>query len=174
MLRLILMRDNLPATSFLTESNGGWTSYGEAHRMPGVQAVATTLIAFGMSLVATYLRSVEFFKHPLLEALGLPLGIVLALVGALLLGVRAMRWRTRSSFSGIELEIWICLGCGQSNEGSLRACWSCGLPSRLSKATPSHIPVEARWQCARCKVWNGVGRLQCWHCGLERHHDEAT
>lgn len=140
--------------------------------MLALQAAATTLLAMGTALAATYLRSVEFFQHPLLQALGLPLGIILAVSGAILLGVGAMRLRAKSNLRAVTLEVWTCQNCDQTNEGSLAACWSCGLPYQLRRGPPTHIPVEARWKCPRCQVWNGVLRPRCWYCDGE--HDSAV
>ncbi len=138
--------------------------------MMGLQAAATSLLALGMTLAATYLRSVEFFQIPLLQLMGLPLGLLLALAGMILMGVGALRARSRTGLSPLKLELWACRNCGQTNEGPLSACWSCGLPFQLPKATPDHIPAQTRWQCPRCQVWNGVLRIRCWYCGLEVGH----
>lgn len=136
--------------------------------MTGLHTLATTLLAFGAALSATYLRSAQFFQHPVLTTLGLPIGLVLVATGCALLAVGSRRLGSRFSVKGPVAQLWDCRNCGQTNEGTLQACWSCGLPYNLPSRTPSHIPVDSRWQCTRCRVWNGVLRARCWFCGLER------
>jgi hypothetical protein len=140
---------------------------GETDSMLALQAAATTLLAFGAALAATYLRGAEFFQHPLLSILGLPAGIVMAVMGCILLGIGARSLRRRFDLPDVALELWICRNCSQTNEGSLKACWSCGLPYQLPRGTPTHIPAQSRWRCSRCRVWNGILRSRCWFCGLE-------